>query len=171
MNAVISLQRLPSCMLAHEQGTVHLSAMRCPFFRVLSFQPMLHAMALLAQRKWLHKFITSDHGTDPCAGRHTTDIPRIDVMGNSAQSACSPQKYIAVCGVLLVAFSMDKTFLMFESVTGCLQLVYGLEHLVEVTVAKKIPAAAAATTLIARLANNVVGGENFIDMARWTGIQ
>ena len=51
------------------------------------------------------------------------------------------------------------------------QLVYGLEHLVEVTVAKKIPAAAAATTLIARLANNVIGGENFIDMARWTGIQ
>ena len=54
---------------------------------------------------------------------------------------------------------------------GCLQLVYGLEHLVEVTVAKKIPAAASATTLIARLANNVIGGENFIDMARWTGIQ
>ncbi len=60
---------------------------------------------------------------------------------------------------------------MFESVAVCLQLVYGLEHLVEVTVAKRIPAAAAATTLIARLANNVVGGENFIDMARWTGIQ
>lgn len=55
--------------------------------------------------------------------------------------------------------------------TVCMQLVYGLEHLVEVTVAKKVPAAAAATTLIARLANNVVGGENFIDMARWTGIQ
>lgn len=54
---------------------------------------------------------------------------------------------------------------------GCLQLVYGLEHLVEVTVAKKIPAAAAATTLVARLANNIIGGENFIDMARWTGIQ
>ena len=54
---------------------------------------------------------------------------------------------------------------------GCLQLVYGLEHLVEITVAKKIPAAASATTLIARLANNVIGGENFIDMARWTGIQ
>ena len=74
-------------------------------------------------------------------------------------------------GVLLVAFSVDKTFLMLESVAGCLQLVYGLEHLVEVTVAKKIPAAAAATTLVARLANNVIGGENFIDMARWTGIQ
>ncbi len=57
------------------------------------------------------------------------------------------------------------------NVGGCLQLVYGLEHLVEITVAKKIPAAASATTLIARLANNVIGGENFIDMARWTGIQ
>ncbi|CAL8467544.1 g7082 [Coccomyxa elongata] len=51
------------------------------------------------------------------------------------------------------------------------QIVYGIEHLVEVTVAKKIPAAAYATTLIVRFINNIVGGENFIDMARWTGIQ
>ena len=68
-----------------------------------------------------------------------------------------------------VAYGLAGCLLLIWTV--CTQLVYGLEHLVEVTVAKKVPAAAAATTLIARLANNVIGGENFIDMARWTGIQ
>ena len=38
-------------------------------------------------------------------------------------------------------------------------------------VAKKLPAAAYVATLAFRFANNVIGGENFIDMARWTGIQ
>jgi len=51
------------------------------------------------------------------------------------------------------------------------QAVFGLERLVEVTVAKKVPALAVATTIIVRFVNNVIGGENFIDMARWTGIQ
>jgi hypothetical protein len=51
------------------------------------------------------------------------------------------------------------------------QIVYGIEHLVDVTVARKVPAIAYATTLIVRFANNVIGGEQFIDMARWTGIQ
>ena len=84
-NAVTGLQRLPSYVLAHEQGPVCLSAMQClQLCRVLTFQSMLHAMALLAQCKWLHKLITSDHGTDSCAGRHTTDIPRIVVTGSFA---------------------------------------------------------------------------------------
>lgn len=51
------------------------------------------------------------------------------------------------------------------------QIVYGLERLVDVTVATKLPAAAYVATLAFRFANNVIGGENFIDMARWTGIQ
>lgn len=51
------------------------------------------------------------------------------------------------------------------------QIVYGLERLVDVTVARKLPAAAYVATLAFRFANNVIGGENFIDMARWTGIQ
>jgi hypothetical protein len=51
------------------------------------------------------------------------------------------------------------------------QIVFGIEHLVDVTVGKKIPAVAYATTLVVRFANNVIGGENFIDMARWAGIQ
>lgn len=39
------------------------------------------------------------------------------------------------------------------------------------TIARRIPAAAYFTTLVIRFANNVVGGENFIDMARWAGVQ
>jgi hypothetical protein len=39
------------------------------------------------------------------------------------------------------------------------------------TIARRIPQAAYFTTLAIRFANNVVGGENFIDMARWAGVQ
>jgi hypothetical protein len=51
------------------------------------------------------------------------------------------------------------------------QVVYGLERAVDSTLAKSFPPAAYAATLAFRFANNVIGGENFIDMARWTGIQ
>jgi hypothetical protein len=51
------------------------------------------------------------------------------------------------------------------------QIVYGLERGVDATVARKFPAAAYAATLAFRFVNNVIGGENFIDMARWAGIQ
>ncbi|KAI7841113.1 hypothetical protein COHA_005338 [Chlorella ohadii] len=51
------------------------------------------------------------------------------------------------------------------------QIVFGLERLVDETIARRIPAAAYFTTLVIRFANNVVGGENFIDMARWAGVQ
>ncbi|KAK9909941.1 hypothetical protein WJX75_009820 [Coccomyxa subellipsoidea] len=67
--------------------------------------------------------------------------------------------------------ALTWAFFMGTSSNVRYQIVYGIEHLVEVTVAKKIPAAAYATTLIVRFINNIVGGENFIDMARWTGIQ
>ena len=49
--------------------------------------------------------------------------------------------------------------------------MYGLERAVDGTVGKAFPAAAYGATLAFRFANNVIGGENFIDMARWTGIQ
>lgn len=39
------------------------------------------------------------------------------------------------------------------------------------TIARRIPSIAYFTTLAIRFANNVVGGENFIDMARWAGVQ
>nr|QKY15095.1 RETICULATa-RELATEd chloroplastic-like isoform a (C2E21) [Polytomella parva] len=51
------------------------------------------------------------------------------------------------------------------------QAVFGLERLVELTVAKKVPQLAYVATIALRFANNVVGGENYIDMARWAGVQ
>ncbi|KAL6760071.1 hypothetical protein V8C86DRAFT_2560215 [Haematococcus lacustris] len=51
------------------------------------------------------------------------------------------------------------------------QVVYGLERVVDLTVAKHVPAVAYGSTLAIRFVNNVIGGENFIDMARWAGVQ
>eukprot|EP01023_Acetabularia_acetabulum_P053497 TRINITY_DN5991_c4_g1_i2.p1 TRINITY_DN5991_c4_g1~~TRINITY_DN5991_c4_g1_i2.p1 ORF type:complete len:411 (-),score=61.49 TRINITY_DN5991_c4_g1_i2:2157-3338(-) len=51
------------------------------------------------------------------------------------------------------------------------QIVYGLERLVEITIARKVPQVAYYTTIIIRLINNFIGGMNFIDMARWAGVQ
>ena len=39
------------------------------------------------------------------------------------------------------------------------------------TIARRIPQVAYFTTLAIRFVNNVIGGENFIDMARWAGVQ
>ena len=39
----------------------------------------------------------------------------------------------------------------------------------DLTIAAKVPQVAYFTTLLIRFANNVVGGEQFIDMARWGG--
>ena len=51
------------------------------------------------------------------------------------------------------------------------QIVFGLERIVDQTIARKIPQIAYFTTLAIRFANNIVGGEQFIDMARWAGVQ
>ena len=48
----------------------------------------------------------------------------------------------------------------------------GLERLVEGTVlAQKVPMIANVATVAIRFANNIYGGEQFIDMARWAGVQ
>lgn len=52
-----------------------------------------------------------------------------------------------------------------------LQTVFGLERLVDLTIAKRVPQVAYGTTIAIRFVNNVIGGENFIDMARWAGVQ
>ncbi len=52
-----------------------------------------------------------------------------------------------------------------------LQAVYGVERLVDLTIAKRVPAIAYGTTVAVRFANNVVGGEQFIDLARFAGVQ
>lgn len=51
------------------------------------------------------------------------------------------------------------------------QIVVGLERLVDLSIAKRVPQVAYVTTIIIRFVNNVIGGENFIDMARWAGVQ
>eukprot|EP00890_Picochlorum_soloecismus_P002669 jgi/Picsp_1/3402/NSC_06240-R1_chloroplast lumenal protein len=51
------------------------------------------------------------------------------------------------------------------------QVVFGLERIVDETVARRIPQVAYLTTLAIRFVNNIIGGEQFIDMARWAGVQ
>ena len=51
------------------------------------------------------------------------------------------------------------------------QIVAGLERVVDETIARRIPGVAYLTTTVIRFGNNIIGGEQFIDMARWAGIQ
>ncbi|KAK7373808.1 hypothetical protein VNO80_07228 [Phaseolus coccineus] len=52
------------------------------------------------------------------------------------------------------------------------QIVNGLERLVEASpVAKQVPPVALAFTVGVRFANNVYGGMQFVDWARWSGVQ
>lgn len=51
------------------------------------------------------------------------------------------------------------------------QAVFGIERAVDLTIAKKVPQAAYVATIVVRFINNIIGGENFIDMARWAGVQ
>lgn len=51
------------------------------------------------------------------------------------------------------------------------QIVAGLERVVDETIARKVPGIAYLTTTVIRFGNNVIGGEQFIDMARWAGVQ
>lgn len=52
-----------------------------------------------------------------------------------------------------------------------LQSIFAVERLVDKTIAKQLPKAPYVVSFILRLINNIWGGENFIDHARWTGIQ
>lgn len=52
------------------------------------------------------------------------------------------------------------------------QIVNGLERIVEASpLAKKVPSVALAFTVGVRLANNIYGGMQFVDWARWSGVQ
>ena len=51
------------------------------------------------------------------------------------------------------------------------QIVAGIERVVDETIARKVPGIAYLTTTIIRFGNNIIGGEQFIDMARWAGVQ
>ena len=52
-----------------------------------------------------------------------------------------------------------------------LQTVFACERLVDKTIAHRFPKAPFVISFLLRLYNNVWGGMNFIDHARWTGIQ
>lgn len=45
-----------------------------------------------------------------------------------------------------------------DVVCGCVQAVFGLERLVDSTIAKKVPSIAYGTTIAIRFVNNVIGG-------------
>lgn len=52
------------------------------------------------------------------------------------------------------------------------QIVFGLERILEgLPLAKRIPAVLNLGSVAIRFTNNVIGGEQFIDMARWAGVQ
>lgn len=52
------------------------------------------------------------------------------------------------------------------------QIINGLERLVEASpMAKQIPPVALAFTVGVRFANNIYGGMQFVDWARWSGVQ
>ncbi|KAG9444121.1 hypothetical protein H6P81_015461 [Aristolochia fimbriata] len=52
------------------------------------------------------------------------------------------------------------------------QIINGLEQLVEASpVAKRVPPVAMAFTVGVRFANNIYGGMQFVDWARWSGVQ
>lgn len=68
-------------------------------------------------------------------------------------------------------FELAGVFLSVSSNTRY-QIVNGLERIVEASpMAKKVPPVALAFTVGVRFANNVYGGMQFVDWARWSGVQ
>ena len=51
------------------------------------------------------------------------------------------------------------------------QAVFGAERAVDKALAGRLPQLAYVTSLVIRFGNNIVGGEQFVDLARWTGVQ
>lgn len=67
--------------------------------------------------------------------------------------------------------NLQVFFLQFLSNTRY-QVINGLERLVEASpFAKQVPPIAVAFTIGVRFANNVYGGMQFVDWARWSGVQ
>ncbi|KAK1270345.1 hypothetical protein QJS04_geneDACA007709 [Acorus gramineus] len=72
---------------------------------------------------------------------------------------------------LLKSAALWGVFLAVSSNTRY-QIINGLERLVETSpVAKQVPPVAMAFTVGVRFANNVYGGMQFVDWARWSGCQ
>ncbi|XP_073297950.1 protein RETICULATA, chloroplastic-like [Primulina huaijiensis] len=72
---------------------------------------------------------------------------------------------------LLKSAALWGVFLAVSSNTRY-QIINGLERIVEASpLAKQVPPVALAFTVGVRLANNVYGGMQFVDWARWSGVQ
>ncbi|XP_027069225.1 protein RETICULATA, chloroplastic [Coffea arabica] len=72
---------------------------------------------------------------------------------------------------LLKSAALWGVFLAVSSNTRY-QIINGLERLVEASpVARQVPSVAMAFTVGIRFANNVYGGMQFVDWARWSGVQ
>ncbi|RVX06159.1 Protein RETICULATA, chloroplastic [Vitis vinifera] len=73
--------------------------------------------------------------------------------------------------IIGVAFAFGSCFLAVSSNTRY-QIINGLERVVEASpLAKKVPPVAMAFTVGVRFANNIYGGMQFVDWARWSGVQ
>ena len=51
------------------------------------------------------------------------------------------------------------------------QAVFGLERVADKALAAQLPRITYITSTILRFGNNIIGGEQFVDLARWTGVQ
>ncbi|CAL9109118.1 unnamed protein product [Musa textilis] len=75
-------------------------------------------------------------------------------FGNRSNSACNSGVFLAV--------SSNTRY----------QIINGLERVVEASpFAKRIPPVSMAFTVGVRFANNIYGGMQFVDWARWSGVQ
>ncbi|KAK1265435.1 hypothetical protein QJS04_geneDACA011369 [Acorus gramineus] len=82
---------------------------------------------------------------------------KLDIMDNSMI-----YKFLSHLAGVFLAVSSNTRY----------QIINGLERLVETSpVARQVPPAAMAFTVGVRFANNVYGGMQFVDWARWSGCQ
>ena len=73
--------------------------------------------------------------------------------------------------ILSLPFLYSGVFLAVSSNTRY-QIVNTLEQLVEASpLAKQVPPVAMAFTVGVRFANNIYGGMQFVDWAKWSGVQ
>lgn len=83
-------------------------------------------------------------------------------VGNSINFYCSVSPFYFLLSGIFLAVSSNTRY----------QIINGLECLVEASpVAKKVPPVALAFTVGIRFANNIYGGMQFVDWARWSGVQ
>ena len=103
-------------------------------------------------------------------------------MANTAAQAraavrrAADPKYAVEADVLVMP-PMWRTAMVWGLFMGAsanprLQLVVGIERFIEsLPVSSKVSAVPAIVSIVARFANNVIGGEQFVDLARWAGVQ